>query len=157
MKTAFCICSLAMLMACRQAVVVENEEAPMCGSIEKSDAEWKAELTPMQYRVLRKGGTERAGTGELLHNKQTGTYTCAGCGAPLFESGEKYDSGSGWPSFWKTSHASNVAERADNSHGMRRIEVLCSNCGGHLGHVFADGPQPTGQRYCINSASLGFE
>ncbi len=156
MKTAVTICSLAMLVSCRQTVV-ENAEKTMGTNVEKTDAEWKAQLTPMQYRVLRKAGTERAGTGALLHNKQAGTYTCAGCGAELFASGEKYESGCGWPSFYQTSHASNIAERVDSSVGMRRTEVLCSNCGGHLGHVFEDGPQPTGQRYCINSASLGFK
>jgi len=156
MKTAVSICALAMLVSCRQAAVVDSEESPMSGKIQKTEAEWKAQLTPLQYRVLRKAGTERAGTGELLDNKRTGTYTCAGCGAELFESDEKYDSGCGWPSFWKTSHTSNIVERIDSSHGMRRTEVLCSNCGGHLGHVFEDGPQPTGQRYCINSVSLGF-
>ncbi|MDP6490744.1 MAG: peptide-methionine (R)-S-oxide reductase MsrB [Kiritimatiellia bacterium] len=129
----------------------------MTTSSEKTDAQWREQLTPMQYRVLRQAGTEPAGTGELLHNKKTGTYTCSGCGVELFTSDEKYDSGCGWPSFWQTSHATNITEHVDNSHGMRRIEVICSNCGGHLGHVFEDGPQPTGQRYCINSVSLGFE
>ncbi len=107
--------------------------------------------------MLRARGTERPGTGEYLHHKADGTYVCAGCGAELFKSAEKYESGCGWPSFYQTSHATNITEREDNSHGMRRIEVVCTNCGGHLGHVFNDGPQPTGLRYCINSVSLGFE
>ncbi len=157
MRTITCICLLAMLASCRQAVVVEKEEAAMSGKIRKSDAEWKAQLSPDAYRVLRERGTERAGTGQYLHHKADGTYVCAGCGAELFASDEKYESGCGWPSFYRTSHTTNITEREDNSFGMRRTEVICSNCGGHLGHVFEDGPQPTGLRYCINSVSLGFE
>lgn len=129
----------------------------MTVKIQKSDDEWRAELTPEQYRVLRQAGTERPGTGEYLHHKEDGTYVCAACGAELFASGEKFDSGCGWPSFFQTSHNTNIIERVDNSHGMRRTEVLCAHCGGHLGHVFNDGPQPTGLRYCINSVSLGFK
>ncbi len=157
MRTITCICLLAMLASCRQAVVVEKEEAAMSGKIRKSDAEWKAQLSPDAYRVLRERGTERAGTGQYLHHKADGTYVCAGCGAELFASDEKYESGCGWPSFYRTSHTTNITEREDHSFGMRRTEVICSNCGGHLGHVFEDGPQPTGLRYCINSVSLGFE
>ncbi len=160
MKLFTCLCLLSMLAACRPHTAAKQacceKGTPMSAKIEKTDAQWREELTPVQYRVLRQAGTERAGTGELLHNKKTGTYTCAGCGVELFRSDEKYESGSGWPSFWRTSYASNITERVDNSHGMRRVEVVCSNCGGHLGHVFEDGPQPTGQRYCINSVSLGF-
>ena len=129
----------------------------MVEKVEKSEAEWQAELTPEQYEVLRGKGTERAFTGELLHNKESGMYVCAGCGSPLFASDTKFDSGSGWPSFWEPFDDDRVATHEDLSHGMRRIEVTCATCGGHLGHVFPDGPNPTGLRYCINSLALGFE
>lgn len=125
--------------------------------VEKSEAEWRAELSAEQYEVLRNKGTERAFTGELLQNKETGMYVCAGCGSPLFSSETKFDSGSGWPSFWEPFDDERVATHEDLSHGMRRIEVTCATCGGHLGHVFPDGPNPTGLRYCINSLALGFE
>jgi peptide-methionine (R)-S-oxide reductase len=120
----------------------------------KTDAEWRAELTPEQYHVLREKGTERPFTGEYDSAKDRGTYQCAGCGQPLFRSDEKYESGTGWPSFWAPVEEGNVAVEHDDSYGMRRTEVMCSRCGGHLGHVFEDGPQPTGLRYCINSVSL---
>ena len=125
--------------------------------VEKSDAEWRAELSPEQYEVLRRKGTERAFTGALLNNKESGMYVCAGCGAPLFSSDTKFESGSGWPSFWEPAEDDRVETHEDTSHGMRRVEVTCASCGGHLGHVFPDGPNPTGLRYCINSLSLGFE
>lgn len=125
--------------------------------IAKSEEEWKKNLTPEQYNVLREQGTERAFTGKYWNNHEDGTYTCAGCGQELFRSDEKFDSGTGWPSFWAAVDKSKVAIHEDNSHGMRRTEVVCSRCGGHLGHLFDDGPQPTGQRYCINSASLNFQ
>lgn len=119
-----------------------------------TDKEWKAKLTPEQYRILREKGTELAGTGKLLHNQEKGAYTCAACGAELFTSDAKFDSGTGWPSF--DSATENVGKRSDISHGMQRVEVYCTRCGGHLGHLFDDGPTKTGKRYCINSLALGF-
>jgi peptide-methionine (R)-S-oxide reductase len=121
-----------------------------------TDAEWRKKLTPEQYRVLRDKGTERPFTGALTENHETGNYHCAGCGALLFLSGAKFDSDCGWPSFVIPADSRVVEEHEDNSYGMRRVEVTCARCGGHLGHVFPDGPRPTGLRYCINSASLTF-
>lgn len=125
--------------------------------VEKPEAEWKKELSPTQYAVLREKATERAFTGELWDHHEKGTYRCAGCGAELFESDTKFDSGCGWPSFFAAKDDHGIDEERDATHGMLRTEVLCSKCGGHLGHVFDDGPKPTGLRYCINSASLKFE
>jgi len=123
-----------------------------------SDAEWKQRLTPEQYRVLRKKATETPFTGEYLHNNEKGAYVCAACGAELFTSDTKFDSGSGWPSFYDVAISGNVHLEDDTSHGMQRTEVVCASCGGHLGHLFADAfDQPTGQRYCINSCSLAFK
>jgi len=124
--------------------------------VEKSATEWRELLSADQFRVLREHGTERAGTSPLNLEKRTGIFHCAACGQPLFESSTKYESGSGWPSFFKPLPNA-VTTTTDPSHGMRRVEVLCSNCGGHLGHVFDDGPAPTGERYCMNGVSLKFE
>ena len=129
----------------------------MTEKIEKTDEEWRQELTPEQYQILRRKGTERAFTGQYHDAKTPGVYRCAGCGQELFSSDVKYDSGSGWPSFSRPIDASLVEEHGDRSHGMVRMEVVCSRCGGHLGHVFDDGPAPTGMRYCINSASIDLE
>lgn len=128
----------------------------MSDKITLSESEWREKLTPEQYRVLREGGTERAFTGRYDTNKQSGEYMCAACGQLLFASSDKFDSGSGWPSFTDPARGDAVEERRDVSHGMIRTEVLCSRCEGHLGHVFPDGPGPGGLRYCINSAALDF-
>ena len=123
----------------------------------KSEKEWKTCLTPEEYHILREKGTEIPFTGKYVHNKKKGMYVCAGCGAELFSSDTKYDSGTGWPSFWKPVKKENIGTKSDNSLFMGRTEVLCKKCGGHLGHVFDDGPKPTGKRFCINSAVLHFK
>jgi peptide-methionine (R)-S-oxide reductase len=122
--------------------------------IRKSEEEWRKELTPEQYRILREKGTEPAFTGEYNAEKREGTYRCAACGEPLFSSAAKYDSGSGWPSFYAAIEDEKVETEEDRSHGMRRTEIMCARCNSHLGHVFPDGPRPTGVRFCVNSASL---
>ena len=129
----------------------------MSDKITKSEEEWRAELSPDQFRVLRQKGTERAFTGAYWNAHDDAVYACAGCGAELFASDTKYDSGSGWPSFTAPAAPGAVATDTDTSHGMKRVEVMCARCGGHLGHVFDDGPGPDGQRFCINSASLRAE
>jgi peptide-methionine (R)-S-oxide reductase len=144
-----------------EITVKKNEEAAARAEkapeqVTRTDEEWRKLLTPEQYHVLREKGTERAFTGKYEHTKEPGVYLCAGCHQELFRSDDKYDSGSGWPSFTRPIEEARVDEEADESYGMRRVEVVCSRCGGHLGHVFDDGPRPTGLRYCMNSAALEF-
>ena len=129
----------------------------MKSKVSKTEEEWKKVLSPEQYHVLREKGTEPAFTGKLLKNKKEGTYLCAACGNELFSSDTKFVSGTGWPSFWDSVSKDSVELKTDTSHGMRRTEVVCKKCGGHLGHLFGDSPTPTGQRYCMNSVSLKFK
>jgi len=136
-----------------QTALTEQDSVP---KINKTEAEWKKELSDKEFYILREKGTERAFTGDLLKNKEEGTYVCAACSLPLFESSTKFKSGTGWPSFWEPTKSGHVLEEEDTSYGMRRVEVVCGACDGHLGHVFDDGPKPTGLRYCINSVSLDF-
>ena len=159
MKTSFySLILLFALAACGQnPQQAAKETNTVASEWTLSDSEWKSRLSDQEYYVLRKKGTERAFTGDLLENKEKGVYICAACKLPLFESNTKFKSGTGWPSFYAPINDENVASEEDIAYGMVRTEVLCSRCGGHLGHVFPDGPKPTGLRYCINSVSLDFE
>lgn len=150
------LASVLLLSLFLEFEVVAEKEVKMKYEVTKTDSEWKKQLTSEQYRVLRKKGTEAPYSGKFTKHSDSGTYACAGCGTTLFSSDEKYDSGCGWPSFWKEKIKGNVETDTDRSLGMVRTEILCSSCGGHLGHVFDDGPKPTGLRYCVNSASLSF-
>ena len=157
------ICSLAIVILLNGCMTEsEQEGVEMRGKklefeVNKTEEEWKQILTPEQFRILRKKGTEPAFAGEYHDNKEKGLYVCAGCGNELFHSDAKFDSGTGWPSFWTPASKKSVATQPDNSLFMRRTEVLCRRCGGHLGHVFDDGPRPTGLRYCMNSLALSFK
>ena len=162
MKLTISVFALALVLAGLALAAAGPAQAPPKGTaqviekIVKTDAEWKKQLTPQQYEVLRQKGTERAGTGEYVNNHEKGTYVCAACGLELYSSDTKFESGTGWPSFWQPIAKQNVVEREDRAFGMVRTAVECRRCDAHLGHVFDDGPRPTGLRYCMNSVSLSF-
>jgi len=158
----FVILSVITIMSCtvmnkdERHVSMSNTENQNSTKVDKTEEEWRAQLSPMQYHVLREKGTERPFTGAYWDKKDVGSYLCAGCSTLLFTSKTKYDSGCGWPSFYEAHDNEQVLMRPDNSLGMRRVEIVCAKCEGHLGHVFEDGPQPTGLRYCVNSESMIF-
>ncbi|NCG22106.1 MAG: peptide-methionine (R)-S-oxide reductase MsrB [Rhodobacterales bacterium] len=160
-KSLLSVAALLSLGACATTRAIEVETpkptTARADTITKSDADWKTELTSEEYRVLRQAGTERPFTSELLKNHNDGTYTCAACGLELFEADAKFDSGTGWPSFFSSIGETHVTTKVDSSMGFSRTEILCARCDGHLGHVFDDGPEPTGLRYCVNGVSLDFE
>ncbi|MDH5609513.1 MAG: peptide-methionine (R)-S-oxide reductase MsrB [Cyclobacteriaceae bacterium] len=153
MKPCYLLFLCSLVLSCAQAQKPNN----IATQWQLPDQEWKMRLSPEEYAVLRKKGTERAFTGQYWNKKDPGLYRCRACNTPLFSSETKYESGSGWPSFWQPLHDSTISISQDLSLGMLRDEVLCAQCGGHLGHVFPDGPRPTGLRYCLNSVSLSFE
>ena len=152
---SFSIAAILSLASCSQKN--QSTTSTMVPPVVKTEEEWKKELSPEQFRILREKGTERAFTGEFWDHHEIGTYSCAACGQELFQSDSKFDSGCGWPSYFKSINDLVISEEKDTSYGMVRTEVMCSKCGGHLGHVFPDGPPPTGMRYCINSGSLVFK
>lgn len=156
-KTTVSLAIVFHLAACNAQTNNKSNTNDNPDKVMKTDEEWKEELTAEEYRILREKGTEPAFSGKYWDNHKKGIYHCAACGNPLFDSETKFESGTGWPSFYQPVEAGNVATETDKSYGMVRTEVLCNRCGGHLGHVFEDGPKPTGLRYCINSASLDFE
>jgi peptide-methionine (R)-S-oxide reductase len=160
MKDAILVLGILFLFSCNansQNDSQMNEKNNPDYEVEKSEEEWRQILSPVEFKILREKGTEYAFTGEFFNHKEKGTYTCAGCGNELFTSNSKYDSGCGWPSFYEPLNKEKIGEFEDRSHGMVRTEIVCNKCGGHLGHVFPDGPKPTGLRYCVNSASLDFK
>jgi peptide-methionine (R)-S-oxide reductase len=147
---------LATTVACQAQTTTQPKDTVMF-KVNKTEEEWRKQLSPFEYQVLREKGTERAYTGKYWDHHEDGTYTCKGCGAPLFTSNEKFDSGCGWPSYYDAIDSGAIITKPDYSHGMVRTEIMCAKCGGHLGHVFDDGPKPTGLRYCVNSASVDFK